>query len=183
MNSVDIEIQKFYDRNPFQIPIQVGYRREYLHTSERKIKVVYRAPCGRRLRDIFEVFKYLQITNSSLDIDLFTFRPSVQLFRKSEPLKAFFHVPDITNGLEDMPISCVNTINNQDLGNVIYRNDRFPHRDVHIEDIFDDGFLACCDCTDNCSSDECACKRLTFEASETLRYVRTEPLFFKNIIC
>jgi len=76
------------DKNPFHIPIYVGYRRELLRTPKdknQKPKILYRAPCGRRLRDINEVYNYLMITESQLDIDLFTFRAHFALFRKSSP--------------------------------------------------------------------------------------------------
>ena len=168
------ESKKFYDQNPFYIPIMVGYRRELLRTNDQelhqRLRVTYRAPCGRRLRDIFEVWNYLRITKSELDIDLFTFTPGFSLFRKSDPLRAKFYVPDITNGEEPQPISCVNTIDFKDLGPVIYKAERFPHPDVSF--CPDPDFLSCCDCTDNCENvNTCSCQQLTLEASDAVRYV------------
>jgi len=165
------ENRSFYNENPYHIPIIVGYRREVVRFSnERCPQIQYRAPCGRRLRNIYEVYRYLSDTESQLDIDLFTFSTGFALFRKSSPVKARLYIPDISHGLEPQPISCVNTVDDSDLGNVIYKNARFPHPDVEFSP--DPEFLPCCDCTDNCANSEnCSCQQLTIEACDAIRMV------------
>ncbi len=99
------------------------------------------------------------------------------MVRKSSPLKARFYIPDISQGLELQPISCVNTVDETNLGNVRYSNVRFPHEEVCFK--IDPEFLSCCDCTDNCANSEyCACQQLTIEASDTVRKVSIVCSFF-----
>ena len=48
---------------------------------------MYRAPCGRRMRDISDVDKYLALTDSLLTIDLFSFEPGLKTDTEYEPRK------------------------------------------------------------------------------------------------
>lgn len=39
--------------------------------------VMYRAPCGRRLRSMPELHRYLRLLQSDLSVDLFDFTPGI----------------------------------------------------------------------------------------------------------
>ena len=54
------------------------------YTSDKKF-VVYRGPCGRRIRNNKEMGDYLFMTDSKLTIDFFSFEQSLHLF---EPFQA-----------------------------------------------------------------------------------------------
>lgn len=57
-----------------------------------KNEVYYASPCGRRLRDIEEVFRYLRETESNLEIDCFTFELSIDVSHEWEPYKKIVHL-------------------------------------------------------------------------------------------
>lgn len=56
----------------YGIPLLLGWRRQFL-TTQTSTRVSYLAPCGRRLPSIRSVAKYLDITQSNLEISFFTF--------------------------------------------------------------------------------------------------------------
>ena len=47
--------------------------------------VIYRGPCGRRLRNMNEVHQYLRLTHCALSVDLFCYELSVSCFREFQP--------------------------------------------------------------------------------------------------
>lgn len=55
---------------------------------------------------------------------------------------------DISNGIESMPVSCVNALNSALPDRLIYANVRMPQQDVNLNTNAD--FMICCDCTDSC---------------------------------
>ena len=57
-------------------------------------------------------------------------------------------VPDMSYGKESVPVSCVNSLDNNYSEYIEYSTKRLPQKDVHIN--LDDGFLTCCDCQDDC---------------------------------
>ena len=61
-----------------------GWARDVVKKIEQTI-VVYRAPCGRRLRNMNEVHRYLRWTGSKLGVDLFSFDCRVECFKEFEP--------------------------------------------------------------------------------------------------
>jgi histone-lysine N-methyltransferase SETDB1 len=60
--------------NPLAIPIKLGWQRiiSKFHNNGRR-QIFYKAPCGRRLRSLDEVHRYLRVTHSALEIDFFNF--------------------------------------------------------------------------------------------------------------
>lgn len=74
------------DHNPLSVPLIRGWSREI--TKQRnggRRNVVYRAPCGRRMRNMDEVHRYLRVTGSELGVDLFCFDSYVHCFTEFEP--------------------------------------------------------------------------------------------------
>ena len=59
--------------------------REIVRHRTSKRTVLYRAPCGRRLRSLDEVFTFLRITDCKLEIDCFCFDFWVHCFTEFEP--------------------------------------------------------------------------------------------------
>lgn len=73
----------------------------------------------------------------------------------------------MSNGRENVPISCVNYIDTDVPKTVDYMTERKPKEGVTINTNSD--FLVCCDCTDDCRNrDECACWQLTIKGSRCL---------------
>ena len=52
-----------------------------------RYEIYYTAPCGRRLGNIEDVFKYLLMTESNLEVDCFSFELSVMVTHEWEPFK------------------------------------------------------------------------------------------------
>lgn len=53
--------------------------------GKRPVVVFYRGPCGRLMRNLGEVHRYLRITGSELGIDLFCFDSLVHCFKDFQP--------------------------------------------------------------------------------------------------
>ena len=68
------------------------------------------APCGRVLRSIGELDRYLFLTNSKLTIDMFSFDTKINTNREFEANAKYVKADDITLGNECVPISCVNCV-------------------------------------------------------------------------
>ena len=69
-------------------------------------KVVYVAPCGRRLLRLGEVNKYLRLTGSQMEIDFFNFDWWVHVLDEFRPDKTKILTMDISFGVENIPVSC-----------------------------------------------------------------------------
>lgn len=59
-----------------------------------------------------------------------------------------YHLEDITDGKENVPVSCVNSLSEDPPPYLEYSAERFPGEGVHLN--LDPDFLCGCDCTDNC---------------------------------
>ncbi|XP_057377390.1 histone-lysine N-methyltransferase SETDB1-like isoform X2 [Daphnia carinata] len=152
--------------NPFSIPMRWGWARELAkqRQGESSLIVFYRAPCGRRVRNLEEVHRYLRITGSELGIDLFCFDSLVQCFKEFKPNIIYCQIKDISYGKENVRISCVNSIDRQSPLYVDYCTERIPRKGVTMN--LDPSFLICCDCTDDCQDKEkCQCWQLTINAT------------------
>ncbi|XP_025086880.1 histone-lysine N-methyltransferase eggless-like isoform X2 [Pomacea canaliculata] len=157
------ERDKHKGKNPLLIPLLCGWERQIckMRPSGRKC-VIYRAPCARRLRTLEELDKYLSLVDSHLVIDFFCYDPWLHVHTEFVPVKTFCDIKDLSYGKENVPISCVNGIDRQYPDYVEYSSQRIPSKGVKIE--FDENFLQCCDCTDNCwDRSKCACQQLTVE--------------------
>lgn len=158
--------------NPFYIPIQFGWRRyqNQFKRGERRFHVVfYRAPCGRFLRNLDEIFKYLKITKSKLDIMFFAFDEKFKLFENKQLNEIFCQSEDIADGKEQQPISCFNFVDKELLTNFTYITERRLHPLLTQcwQVVKDKNFLVCCNCEDDCSdSNKCACQLLTVNSAK-----------------
>ncbi|CAG5116873.1 unnamed protein product [Candidula unifasciata] len=184
---------KFKGRSSLTIPLLCGWERQVCKTRPTtKRHIVYRAPCGRRLRNIEEVDQYLLVTNSDLTIDLFCFDQQLHVNIEFVPVKTFCDIKDLSYGKEHYPISCVNGIDRHYPDYVEYSDHRIPSNGVQLN--LDPDFLVCCDCTDNCrDKSKCACQQMTIQNTSWIgeidpeagyHYKRLpEPLFTGIVEC
>ncbi|KAK6643619.1 hypothetical protein RUM43_005129 [Polyplax serrata] len=152
--------------NLLAIPIFYGFERQ-IAWSKTKKTVLYRAPCGRRLRNLVEMHRYLRITKCEMGLDHFDFDNWVCVLDEFhlEPNMYWTHVKDISYGYENIPVSCVNEINHSWPSFMDYSTSRIPQEGVNI--CFDEEFLVCCTCTDDCQDKEkCECWQLTIEGTK-----------------
>ena len=152
-----------------------GFEREFCHTKapafkgdNPKVAVVYRSPCGKRLRNIEELGAYLLSTKCSIGIDKFCFDPLIANIFDSVELETetFLVKEDVSHGVEKRPIRVVNKIDDSVPIFGKYILERQPSAEVIAMMKTDPGFQACCDCTDNCKDKKkCACAQLTIETT------------------
>lgn len=179
-NKDSITIHKGY--SPLLFPILFGWRREISKTKKKstaKHLVNYVAPCGRRLRNSEEVFKYLRMTKSRLQIDCYSFEYSVDVNTEWEPTRKVFYLEDISVGEENVPISCVNSLDEGQPAALTYSRVRLPTKSVPLN--LDPAFMVGCDCKDDCqNSNKCACRRLTITGTKFCGNEINEDAGFKN---
>ncbi len=147
---IDIE-KRVKSLNPLLIPMIYGWQRcAAIHSMDGKSRnrkhVYYVAPCGRRLCNINEVDKYTYFTNSQLTLDMFSFDSDVRADREFEANKTYVNIDDMTYGKEDVPISCVNCIDDQPPPTIDYSKVRLALDGVPLNT--DESQLEGCDCTD-----------------------------------
>lgn len=71
---------------------------------------------------------------------------------------------DLSYGVENVPIPCVNEIDHAYPDTIKYTTQREPSDDVHIN--LDPDFLVCCDCEDDCQDkNKCRCWQLTIQGA------------------
>uniref|UniRef100_A0A667X656 [histone H3]-lysine(4) N-trimethyltransferase n=1 Tax=Myripristis murdjan TaxID=586833 RepID=A0A667X656_9TELE len=155
-------------KNPLLTPLLYDFRRM---TGRRKVNrkmsfhVIYKAPCGLCLRNMAEIQHYLFQTRCDfIFLEMFCLDPYVLVDRPFQPQRPFYYIPDITGGKEDIPLSCVNEIDNTPPPKVAYSKERIPEDGVFINTNLD--FLVGCDCTDGCrDKSKCSCHQLTLQAT------------------
>ena len=157
--------EKLKHFSPLLIPIILGWKRLLTkHKNLGRRSIHYVAPCGRRLRNLEEVHRYLRVTHSTLEIDFFNFEWYVHVFNYFTPERQFYKIDDISYGKENVPVSCVNSLDNNYPEYVEYSTIRLPQTNVKIP--LDEGFLTCCDCEDDCQDkDKCSCWQLTIQST------------------
>ncbi|KAF6202215.1 hypothetical protein GE061_004613 [Apolygus lucorum] len=144
--------------NPLAIPAIFAFRREIDVTSA----VTYTAPCGKRLKNIQEVLKYLSETLIPLTLDMFDFDIRTQIFDEYVVASQFTIMEDISFGAERNPVACVNEVDTDCPDLMQYMTERRPLEGVNMN--LDPDFLVCCDCEDNCRDrSKCRCWRLTID--------------------
>lgn len=149
----DVDVASFRGYNPFAIPLFAGWSRllyESTLPSNGKA-VVYVAPCGRSIRNIEEIERFILSTGCQLTVVLFTLDPEIELYRPITSVEhpCFTYDPDISHGEESQPISIINCLDSDWIDpKFSYCRDRFPGQGVHMPD---SEFASCCDCTDNCT--------------------------------
>ncbi|NXJ30742.1 SETB1 methyltransferase, partial [Dicrurus megarhynchus] len=163
-----IRSDQYRSRNPLLIPLLYDFRRM---TARRRVNrkmgfhVLYKTPCGLCLRSMQEIERYLFETDCDfLFLEMFCLDPYVLVDRKFQPYKPYYYIADITKGKEDVPLSCVNEIDNTPPPQVAYSKERIPGKGVYINTSWE--FLVGCDCKDGCrDKSRCACHQLTIQAS------------------
>lgn len=135
--------------SPLSKPLLSGFERQICKTKYNKNKyVVYRAPCGRRLRDMHEMHKYLRITHCKLNVENFTFDPLIHCLAEYVMESFVMKKPDLSGGIEKMPVQLVNCYDNTMPPPCIYSAKRIPTEGVNLN--LDSEFLCGCDCIDDC---------------------------------
>ncbi|NXR34287.1 SETB1 methyltransferase, partial [Zosterops hypoxanthus] len=163
-----VRSDQYRSRNPLLIPLLYDFRRM---TARRRVNrkmgfhVLYKTPCGLCLRSMHEIERYLFETDCDfLFLEMFCLDPYVLVDRKFQPYKPYYYIADITKGKEDVPLSCVNEIDNTPPPQVAYSKERIPGKGVYINTSWE--FLVGCDCKDGCrDKSKCACHQLTIQAS------------------
>ncbi|XP_017651569.1 histone-lysine N-methyltransferase SETDB2 isoform X1 [Nannospalax galili] len=154
--------------NPLQLPIKCHFQRRHAKTNSHSssLHVSYKTPCGRSLRNMEEVFHYLLETECNfLFTDNFSFNTYVQLTRNYPKQEEVVSDVDISSGLESVPISFCNEIDNKKLPQFKYRKTIRPrayYLNSHSSMLSDS-----CDCSEGCIDiKKCACLQLTAKNAE-----------------
>ncbi|XP_036946699.1 histone-lysine N-methyltransferase SETDB2 isoform X2 [Acanthopagrus latus] len=182
----------FWGQNPLKVPLLCGFKRltavPLMSSGGGKASdgegledmgewdVLYKAPCGRSLRNYDDVMRFLLATDSYdlLQVDFFTFNPSVRLDippmvgpRKPEQ--------DLSRGVEPTPVELCIGDGGARPPDFRYRKERWPHgcflsRGPTL-------FNVCCDCPDGCSdAQRCACVAMTRGGRHYSHYRLDEPV-------
>ncbi|CAH1979497.1 unnamed protein product [Acanthoscelides obtectus] len=151
--------------NPLSKPLLCGWgRMTQKAKSGNKKEIVYKAPCGRLLRNIAEVHYYLRLTESEMTVDLFDFNHMVRCLAEFA-VECNPDPKDLSKGLEQVPIPVINGINNEMLDFCNYSIKRVPMEGVNLN--LDPEFLCGCNCEDNCiDKTKCACWKMTMEGAK-----------------
>ncbi|KAF7994847.1 hypothetical protein HCN44_004319 [Aphidius gifuensis] len=150
--------------SPLSIPLLCGWNRQLCKYSKGKKVEIYQAPCGLRLRNLEEVHKYLRVTKSTMSVDLFDFDHWVHCLAEFVLDKCFVNIKDLSYGVENVLIPCVNEIDHALPDTITYSTKREPTEGVNLN--LDPNFLCCCDCEDDCADKtKCQCWQLTIQGA------------------
>ncbi|XP_055989030.1 histone-lysine N-methyltransferase SETDB2 [Sorex fumeus] len=159
----------FKGENPLQLPIKCHFQRQHAKTNSHSsaLHVSYKTPCGRSLRNMEEVFRYLLETECNfLFTDNFSFNTYVQLTRNYPKQEEIVFDTDISNGVESVPISFCNEIDARTLPQFKYRRTMWPR--AYYLNSFSNIFTDSCDCSEGCIDvTKCACLQLTARNTKT----------------
>uniref|UniRef100_A0A182RJ96 Histone-lysine N-methyltransferase eggless n=1 Tax=Anopheles funestus TaxID=62324 RepID=A0A182RJ96_ANOFN len=145
-------------------PLVTGWERHicYMRGTKKASVIMYRAPCGRRLRDMQEVHRYLRLTNCSLNVEHFDFETDVRALATFKAENFLFECKDLSFGVEVMPVHCVNNYDNMQPPPCEYSTERKTTPGVTLT--LDKEFLCGCDCEDDClDKSKCQCWQLTIQ--------------------
>ncbi|CAH4032426.1 unnamed protein product [Pieris brassicae] len=152
--------------NPLAKPLLSGWERQIVRSKYDK-RVMYRAPCGRRIRNMEELLRYLQTIKSDMGVDLFDFGPNTHCLAEFVINKYVVSKKDLANGKENVPVPCVNFYDGSLPEFCAYSTERTPTAGVPLN--LDPEFLCGCDCEDDCEDKtKCACWKLTLEGAKTI---------------
>ncbi|CAK1593042.1 unnamed protein product, partial [Parnassius mnemosyne] len=152
--------------NPLAKPLLSGWERQIVRFKGHK-EVMYRAPCGRRLRCMAELHRYLRAVRSDMSVDLFDFAPSTHCLAEFVLNKCLVGKKDLSHGKENVPVPCVNYYDESLPEFCSYNTERTPTAGVPLN--IDPDFLCGCDCEDDCEDKtKCACWRMTLEGARTI---------------
>ncbi|XP_060716680.1 histone-lysine N-methyltransferase SETDB2 [Tachysurus vachellii] len=166
----------FLGHNPLRVPLICRFQRHCAKPLMLSVQedldsdVVYKAPCGRSLCCMDDVYQFLQQTKSLgvLQQTNFSFNPFVLPERQAQPRPLAPASPhpttsiferDISRGMEAVPVTLCNDLDGVRPKEFRYRKDRWPHGCFLSKAPY---FLTCCDCTDGCAdSSSCLCLQLS----------------------
>ncbi|XP_035916079.1 histone-lysine N-methyltransferase eggless isoform X1 [Anopheles stephensi] len=143
-------------------PLITGWEREFCHYRgpKKNTVVMYRAPCGRRIRDMPELHRYLRATGCSLNVECFDFESDIRALATFCAQNVHFECKDLSFGAEPMPVHCVNNYDDTQPPPCEYSTERIPTEGVNLN--LDKEFLCGCDCEDDCADkSKCQCWQLT----------------------
>ncbi|KAM5182436.1 histone-lysine N-methyltransferase SETDB2-like isoform 2-T2 [Mantella aurantiaca] len=162
------KVNPFFNRsgNPLRFPILCHFQRWHAKSCvlSRPLDVIYKAPCGKGLRNFDDVQSYLFKTKCYfLVLDYFSFNTFLQLGRNLVMGTVLTQEADISRDVELVPVSLCNEIDNTQPPSFTYRKSPWP-RGYSVNN-FTDLFVGCCDCTDGCLDvSTCTCLQLTARA-------------------
>ncbi|XP_012288677.1 histone-lysine N-methyltransferase eggless [Orussus abietinus] len=150
--------------SPLSIPLLCGWNRQLCKFPKTKKVTLYQAPCGVRLRNMEELHHYLQVTGSPMSVDLFDFDHWVHCLAEFVLDKCFVNIKDLSYGVENVPIPCVNELDHALPDTIRYSTKREPTEGVKLN--LDPEFLCSCDCEDDCQDKtKCQCWQLTIQGA------------------
>ncbi|XP_067111743.1 histone-lysine N-methyltransferase SETDB1-A isoform X1 [Osmerus mordax] len=157
--------------NPLFFPLLCGFSRKKARFPVRGYKkksfhIFYRSPCGVSLASMSVLEDYLHQTRCDyLSINMFCLDPTVSVTTTFQPKEAKIFIPDLSQGHEVQPLSCINELHNhRPRGIFSYIKKQVGDGAVSINNSLD--FLVGCDCTDGCRDrTSCSCHQLTVEAT------------------
>ncbi|XP_050301921.1 histone-lysine N-methyltransferase eggless-like isoform X2 [Anthonomus grandis grandis] len=156
---------KLRGHNPLSKPLLCGWARMTLKDRGRK-EIIYKAPCGRMIRNISEIHYYLRVTESEMTVDLFDFNHMVRCLAEFS-VDCVPDPKDLSKGVEQVPIPVINGLSTEALDFWNYSITRIPTDGVLLN--VDEEFLCGCDCEDDCVDKlKCACWKLTLEGIKFL---------------
>ncbi|XP_076233694.1 SET domain bifurcated histone lysine methyltransferase eggless [Calliopsis andreniformis] len=150
--------------SPLSIPLLCGWNRQLCKYPKGKKVTLYQAPCGVRLRNMEELHQYLRRTGSPMSVDLFDFDYWVHCLAEFVLDKCFINIKDLSYGVENVPIPCVNELDHTQPDTIRYSTQREPTEGVNLN--LDPNFLCSCDCEDDCQDKtKCQCWQLTIQGA------------------
>ncbi|XP_017890661.1 histone-lysine N-methyltransferase eggless [Ceratina calcarata] len=150
--------------SPLSIPLLCGWNRQLCKYPKGKKITLYQAPCGVRLRNMEELHQYLRRTGSPMSVDLFDFDYWVHCLAEFVLDKCFINIKDLSYGVENVPIPCVNELDHTQPDTIRYSTQREPTEGVNLN--LDPDFLCSCDCEDDCQDKtKCQCWQLTIQGA------------------
>lgn len=150
--------------SPIAKPLLCGWERQIVKTKQKKM-IMYKAPCGRRLRNIIELHRYLRITGCPLGVECFDFDVNLHCLAEYVVEKAIYQIPDISEGKEGVPVPCVNYFDDTTPPPMKYSAVRIATEGVNLN--LEEEFLCGCDCEDDCLNKlKCACQNLTISGAK-----------------
>uniref|UniRef100_A0A0A1XE45 Histone-lysine N-methyltransferase eggless n=1 Tax=Zeugodacus cucurbitae TaxID=28588 RepID=A0A0A1XE45_ZEUCU len=150
--------------SPLSKPLLSGWERPIMRLKNKKI-VSYRGPCGKIMRNMEEVRRYLRATDNALNVDNFDFHHETSCLAEYVIESAIVQKRDISLGQEKMAIPLVNYYDNTLPPECKYAAQRIPTDGVNLN--LDPEFLVGCDCDGDCSDKEkCSCWQLTYAGAK-----------------
>lgn len=150
--------------SPLSKPLLSGWERQ-IGKSKGKKMVIYKAPCGRRLRNMSELHLYLRITDCPLNVENFDYDYLIHCLAEYVIDTCIINKPDISEGIENMVVPFVNYYDTTMPPACVYSAKRIPTEGVNLNLATE--FMCGCDCTDDCrDKTKCQCWQLTIAGAK-----------------